>query len=286
MAELVKQITQAGTPHVPNEPTLALRDVAVAYAAGSAGHTLSNGTQYALQDISFKVEPGEQIAIVGPNGAGKSTLLKLIVGTVKPSRGAVQMYGYAPDEHICIAYVPQRSQIDWSFPATVEDVVMMGRIGRIGLFRRPRRTDWSAVNSALDRVNALPFAKKQIGELSGGQQQRVFIARALAQGAELLLLDEPLAGLDAPSQEAILQILAGLRPDGVTVLIATHDLQLAAQRFDKVMLLNRRIVAFGAGSSVLTNANLLAAYGGHMHVLDNGEMLLTDGCCDDDGQPL
>lgn len=192
------------------------------------------------------------------------------------------MYGQGPAGHICIAYVPQRNQIDWSFPVTVEDVVMMGRVGQIGLFRWPRRRDWAVVRHCLERVDATHLAHKQIGELSGGQQQRVFIARALAQEAELLLLDEPLAGLDVPSQEKIFHILDGLRPDGVTVLVATHDLNLAAERFDRVMLLNRRVIAFDRPEKVLTPEHLLAAYGGHTHVfaVDGETVVLTDTCCD------
>jgi ABC-type Mn2+/Zn2+ transport system ATPase subunit len=193
------------------------------------------------------------------------------------------MCGHEPDRHTCIAYVPQRSQIDWSFPVTVEDVVLMGRVGRMGLFRRARRGDWAAVQASLARVDATHLAKQQIGELSGGQQQRVFIARALAQEASLLLLDEPLMGLDAPSQQAIFEILAALRPDGVTVMVATHDLNLAAARFDRVLLLNKVVVAFDRGSDVLTAENLVAAYGGHVHRIGEAEeMLLADSCCGGD----
>ncbi|MEA3337299.1 MAG: metal ABC transporter ATP-binding protein [Chloroflexota bacterium] len=283
MDDLVRPRAYRGTVHTLDAPTLEMQNVYVAYAAGGNGATVNKAEQYALQAVSFQAEVGEQIAVVGPNGAGKSTLFKLIVGTIKPSRGTVQLYGHSPDKHICIAYVPQRSQIDWSFPATVEDVVMMGRVGRIGLFRRPKKQDWELVRASLDRVNANHLARKQIGELSGGQQQRVFIARALAQEAELLLLDEPLSGLDLPSQQAIFKVLESLRPDGVTVLLATHDLTLAAERFDRVMLLNRRLVAFDRGPSVLTAENLLAAYGGHMHRIDEeGAMLLADTCCDHD----
>lgn len=283
MAEIIHPKAYRGAVHHPDAPTLEMRDVDVAYAAGGNGISVSDGIQYALQKISFQVDLGEQIAVVGPNGAGKSTLFKLIVGTLQPSRGVVKMYGHSPDEHICIAYVPQRSQIDLGFPATVEDVVMMGRVGRIGLFRRPSRRDWAHVRASLERVNATHLAKKQIGELSGGQQQRIFIARALAQEAELLLLDEPLTGLDIPSQHAIFEVLEGLRPDQVTVLVATHDLQMAAERFDRVMLLNKRLIAFDNGPAVLTAENLLAAYGGHMHRIgQNGTMLLDDGCCGDE----
>lgn len=282
MAEIVRQIAHRGVAHEHGRPTLEMQGVTVAYAAGINGVTTTRGTDYALKDVSFQVGAGERIAVVGPNGAGKSTLFKLIVGTLKPSQGDVTIFGHGPSGHICIAYVPQRSQIDWGFPVTVEDVVMMGRVGQIGFFRWPRRRDWAVVHHSLERVGTAHLARKQIGELSGGQQQRVFVARALAQEAELLLLDEPLTGLDLPSQEAIFEILDGLRPDGVTVLVATHDLNLAAERFDRVMLLNRKIVALGAATAVLTTDNLLAAYGGHMTVLNDGDMLLADTCCDHD----
>ena len=286
MTQLMNALAGRGVKHNPQTPSLQMTDVAVAYAAGLQEVSLGsggNGRVYALQEISFTAQKGERIAVVGPNGAGKSTLFKLIVGTVKPSLGQVQIFGHGPDGHICIGYVPQRNEIDWSFPVTVEDVVMMGRVGQIGLFRWPRRADWEVVRASLARVSATHLAKKQIGELSGGQQQRIFIARALAQEAELLLLDEPLNGLDVPSQQAIFDVLDGLRPDGVTVLVATHDLQLAADRFDKIMLLNHRIVAFAEPTAVLTSENLLQAYGGHMHHLPNSEEnILVDDCCGHD----
>ena len=280
MSAFVSKITTRGVKHQTTAPTLELKNVSVAYAEGANGITSSRSDQFALQNITFQVEAGERIAVVGPNGAGKSTLFKLIVGTLKPSQGEVNVYGQGPGGHICIAYVPQRSQIDWAFPVTVEDVVMMGRVGQIGLFRWPRRRDWDLVRASLERVNARHLAKKQIGELSGGQQQRIFIARALAQEAELLLMDEPLAGLDVPNQEAIFTTLDSLRPDGVTVLVATHDLNLAAERFDRMMLLNKKIVAFDVATDVLQPDKLLQAYGGHMHILDDQDILLTDECCD------
>ena len=280
MSALVKKVVSKGVPHAPDTPTLVLQNVSVIYAGGSNGLTTTRGEQYALQDVSCQVKPGERIAIVGPNGAGKSTLFKLIVGTVKPSRGVVDVYGNEPGRHICIAYVPQRNQIDWSFPVTVEDVVMMGRVGQIGLFRWPRRQDWQVVRQSLERVGVAHLGQKQIGELSGGQQQWVFMARALAQEAELLLLDEPLTGLDIPSQEAIFEILDSLRPEAVTVMVATHDLNLAAERFDRVMLLNHRLVAFDVPTAVLQPHYLLQAYGGHIHVIGEGaEAMVVDSCC-------
>ncbi len=279
MSELVHQINYRGIDHDPASPTLEMEHVYALYNGGSGnGET---GQAYALEDITFQAHRGERLAVVGPNGAGKSTLFKLIVGTLEPYKGDVRLYGHAPGEHICIAYVPQRSQIDWTFPATVEDVVMMGRVGQIGLFKRPSKRDWEVVKQSLERANAAHLARKQIGELSGGQQQRVFIARSLAQQAELLLLDEPLTGLDAPSQDSFFQILDSLRDDGVTILVATHDLNLAVERFDRVMLINRRLIALGSGEEVLASDNLLAAYGGQMRrVGEEGEMLFTDTCCD------
>lgn len=279
MTKFVRQITHHGIQHIPDTPAVEMRNVSVAYAEGNSGATTTRVTGYALREINFSIPQGEQVAVIGPNGAGKSTLLKLIAGTIKPSEGMVLMHGAVPSEHICIAYVPQRSQLDLSFPVTVEDVVMMGRVRQIGLFRRPGRQDWEYVRASLERVNASNLAKSQIGELSGGQQQRVFIARALAQETDLLLLDEPLNGLDTPSQEKIFEILRSLRPDGVTVLVATHDLHLAAERFDQVMLLNKRMLAFGPGPGVITPENLLAAYGGHVHQFGEGGVMVVDDCC-------
>lgn len=253
---------ERGIPHRQTAPCLALMDVSVVYVGGGNGRTHREGQDIALSHISFQLESGQRMAVVGPNGAGKSTLMKLIVGTVQPTEGRVEIFGSGPGGHICIAYVPQRNEIDWAFPATVEDVVMMGRVGQIGLFRRPRRGDKTIVAESLARVGAAHLARKQIGELSGGQQKRVFIARALAQEAELLLLDEPLNGLDLPSQEAIFEILNGVQQAHVAVLMTTHDLSLAAERFDQILLLNRQIVALGSPTAVLTPEHLLQAYGG------------------------
>jgi ABC-type Mn2+/Zn2+ transport system ATPase subunit len=252
-----------GTSHHTNTPALEIQNATVAYTAGVNGITARDGF-CALENITCRIERGQRIAIVGPNGAGKSTLFKLIVGTVKPNSGYIQVYGHGPTTHTCIGYVPQRSQIDWTFPVTVEDVVMMGRVGQIGLFRWPGSQDRRIVKTSLERVQAGHLAKKQIGELSGGQQQRVFIARALAQEAELLLLDEPLSGLDIPSQQAIFAILDSLKAEGVTVIMATHDLDLAAERFDRILLLNRRVVAFDVPTAVFQPHYLLQAYGGHI----------------------
>jgi ABC-type Mn2+/Zn2+ transport system ATPase subunit len=247
-----------------------VENLAVRYESGAA-----------LDDVTFELCAGERVAAVGPNGAGKSTLFKVIAGVLRPTSGQVNVYGQAPGGHICIAYVPQRSQVDWKFPVNVADVVMMGRVRRLGLFRWPRRQDWEFVQEALESVGMDHLAKRQIGELSGGQQQRVFIARALAQGAELMLMDEPLTGLDVNSREAIFNILEKLRERNVTIMLSTHDLNLAAERFDRLMLLNRQLLGFGQAHEIFTPELLNQAYSGHMRLINtaNGTMFVSDGCC-------
>ncbi len=232
----------------------------------------------ALEAVSFRVQSGERVAVVGPNGAGKTTLFKLITGILKPSAGAIRIHGHGPGSHICVAYLPQHTQVDWNFPVTVREVVMMGRVRNIGLFHWARRRDWMVVDGALAQVGMAAHRDRQIGELSGGQQQRVFLAQAVAQEADIVLLDEPLAGLDVPSQESIFEILDGFRQRGVAVLLATHDLNLAAEQFDRVMLLNRRLIGFGAPDAVFTRESLMEAYGDHLHVLsgENGALFIAD----------
>jgi manganese/iron transport system ATP-binding protein len=236
---------------------------------------------YALKDIDFRLEPGNRIAVVGPNGAGKSTLFKIIAGVLQPTSGQVMVYGHGPRGHICIAYVPQRSQVDWSFPVSVADVVLMGRVGMIGYLRHPSGGDRAYVRQCLEVVGMQELADRQIGELSGGQQQRMFIARALAQEAELMLMDEPLTGLDVPSQESIFSILDELRKRQVTVMVATHDLNMAAERFDQIMLLNTELLAFGDTADVYTIDNLKATYGEHLRVVEagNGVAMLGETDC-------
>jgi manganese/iron transport system ATP-binding protein len=265
----------AHTPHKPDQAILDVQHLTVNYEGRSA-----------LENITFHLHTGERVAVVGPNGAGKSTLFKVVAGVLPPNSGEVKISGYGPHGHICIAYVPQRSQVDWRFPASVADVVMMGRIGQVGFFRWPRRADWKTVHAALEAVDMDSMADRQIGELSGGQQQRTFLARALAQEAELVLMDEPLNGLDTPSQEAILSLLDSLRQQKITVMVATHDLGQAASRFDRVMLLNRKLVSFGAPQEVLTSENLIRAYGGHAQLIRgaDGSTTLADTCCDGEEQ--
>ena len=240
-------------------------------------------SRLALDDVSFQLHHGERVAVVGPNGAGKSTLFKAIAGVLKPISGEIKVYGHGPGGHICIAYLSQRSQVDWSFPVTVSDVVMMGRIGKLGLLHWPKHRDWEIVRQALVDVGLEELANRQIGELSGGQQQRMFIARALAQEAELMLMDEPLTGLDIGSQESIFTFLDDLQGRGVTVMVATHDLDLAARRFDRVMLLNQRLLGFGVPEQVFTPEQLMSAYGGHIHLVETDDQLLVvaDTCCDE-----
>ncbi len=261
--------------HDAQAPSLELEHVYVSYDGIPA-----------LDDVTFTVDRGEQVAVVGPNGAGKSTLFNVIAGIIKPHKGKVSVYGSGPNRHICVGYVPQRNRIDWRFPVTIKDTVMMGRIGKMGMFHWPSSRDQRIVKDALAQVDMLSFAQRQIGELSGGQQQRVFLARALAQEAELLLLDEPLSGLDMPSQETFLGILSMLQGKGITMLIATHDLNQASDLFPKIMLLNHRLVAYGGPQDVLTEAVLTEAYGNQMHVVTTGEgnVVVTDTCCSG-GQP-
>lgn len=199
--------------HHTDLPILELQNVTLRYETGAV-----------LQDINLRLQTGDKIAVVGPNGAGKSTLFKIIAGVLTPSNGTVNVFGQGPDGHICISYLPQRSQVDWRFPVSVADVVMMGRVGKLGLFHWPRRKDWEIVRRSLDEVGLSDFARRQIGELSGGQQQRMFIPRALAQEAELMLMDEPLSGLDVNSEEAIYSLLDKLCQRKITLLVSTHDL--------------------------------------------------------------
>ena len=241
--------------------------------------TVSYNGKHALEGVCFSVQAGERVAIVGPNGAGKSTLFKAMVGLLQPSQGRTETNGAE------FGYVTQRSAVDWAFPVTVHDVVMMGRIGKMGWLRWQRPIDREIVRQCLEQVAMIEYADRQIGELSGGQQQRVFIARALAQEATILLMDEPFTGVDAPSQETILTILERLNQQGVTVLVSTHDLNLAVERFDRLALLNGQLIAYGPPQQAVTPETLAAAYGGQ--AVWRGEdyaMVLGDiDCCGERG---
>jgi manganese/iron transport system ATP-binding protein len=241
--------------------------------------TVGYNGQTALDDVSLSVEAGERVAIVGPNGAGKSTLFKAMVGLLRPRSGSVRTQGAE------IGYVTQRSAVDWRFPVTVFDVVMMGRIAKMGWLRWQRARDRQIVRHCLEQVGMLELGNRQIAELSGGQQQRTFIARALAQETTVLLMDEPFAGVDTPSQEAILEIMDRLREQHTTVLVSTHDLNLAVERFDRLALLNRRLVAFGPPREVISPEILAQAYGGQAVWRGEGYALVLGdiGCCDAEG---
>jgi len=257
--------------HQPDQPILDVRAVSVRYEGRAA-----------LSDVSFHLHAGEHVAVVGPNGAGKSTLFKLVAGVLAPAAGEVRVSGSQPGRHVCIAYLPQRSQVDWRFPVSVADVVMMGRIAKLGFLGNPKKRDWDFVHAALATVGMSDLAKRQIGQLSGGQQQRMFIARSLAQEAELMLMDEPLTGLDTPSQESLLSLLIELQQKRVTVMVATHDLEQAAQYFDRIMLLNHRVIAFGQAREVLKPEILSQAYGSRLHIVNGQPNLaaLDEPCCE------
>lgn len=221
----------------------------------------------ALEGITFNIETGQRVAVVGPNGAGKTTLFRVIAGVIPPSQGSIRIHAHAAGQHVCVGYVPEHSQVNLDFPASVKDVVMMGRVGEIGMLRQPRQSDWRAVEQALDSIGLRDLESQHFGALSAGQRQRVFLAQTVAQGAQIVLLDEPLSGLDVPAQEALMEILEQLRRQAITVLVATHDLNFAQQHFDRVMLLNRRLIAYGEPAAVLTPDHLSAAYRGKLHVV-------------------
>ncbi|MEP7359783.1 MAG: metal ABC transporter ATP-binding protein [Anaerolineales bacterium] len=254
-------------------PALELTDVSAGYGRGPA----------AFQGVSFSVQPGERVAIAGPNGAGKSTLFKVIVGLMPHLSGDVRVHGHSHHAGDCpsIGYVPQRDSVDWRFPLSVLDVVITGTIREVGWLRWPGRKQRQGAQAALAQVGLAELAGRPIADLSGGQQQRVFIARALAQQADVLLLDEPFAGVDVEAREAIFAILDGLRQRGVTVLLSTHDLEMAAARFDRLLLLNKRLIADDFASQALTPTRLAAAYGGRITLWQDGKPIsvTTDDCC-------
>jgi manganese/zinc/iron transport system ATP- binding protein len=215
-----------------------------------------------LWDIDLTVPRGVLAAVIGPNGAGKTTLIKAILGLVRPISGEIHVLGEPFSPHRgCVAYVPQRSSVDWDFPTTALDVVLMGTYGRLGWFRRPGRRERQEALEALERVGMRELAHRQIGQLSGGQQQRIFLARALVQHAPLILLDEPFQGVDAVTEQTIVTLLRQLKDQGHTILVVHHDLQTAAQYFDWVILLNVRLIASGPTVSTFNLENLQRTYG-------------------------
>ncbi len=222
-----------------------------------------------LWDIDFTLPEGKLVGIVGPNGAGKTTLIKAALGLVPLASGKVEIYGksYAEQRHM-VGYVPQRESVDWDFPVTVRDVVLMGTYGKLGWFRRPGRAEREVADRCLEQVGMTALANRQIRQLSGGQQQRVFLARALAQDAQVYFFDEPFSGVDAATEAAIVKLLQSLRASGKTVLLVHHDIQTVREYFDYVILLNMRLIACGPVDTTFTNENLQKTYGGRLTILD------------------
>lgn len=255
-------------PHSLHEPDLAVHveDLTVSYHSKPV-----------LWDIDFDIPPGVMAAIVGPNGAGKSTLIKSILGLVKPTAGHVTIFGRPyKNQRRKVGYVPQRSSVDWDFPTTALDVVTMGLYGQLGWLRRPGRRERDKALDALARVGMQDYADRQISQLSGGQQQRVFLARALVQDADIYFLDEPMAGVDATTEKAIVRILHTLRDAGKTVIVVHHDLQTVRSYFDWLLIVNIRVIAQGPVSTVYTAENLRRAYGGQIALIDRDAVLGAD----------
>jgi len=234
----------------------------------------------ALWDVTLDIASGLRLAVLGPNGAGKSTLFKAIMGLLPLRSGHILIHGEPPGRRaVQVAYVPQREDIDLRFPVSVRDVVMMGRYGRIGWFRRSGRADRLAVERAMERLDILHLADKPIGELSSGQMQRAFLARALAQEADILLLDEPFTGVDAPTENAIYIVLDDLKTRGITVLLATHDLDKALSHFDDLLLVNGTVVACGCAEDVFKPEILRRVFGSQITLMPSGDRIMaaTDG---------
>lgn len=256
----------AGVRSDPPVTSIRLTDVSVGYE-----------DRPVLEDVDLELRSGDLAAVVGPNGGGKSTLLKLIAGLLRPWSGRIEVLGGPPGAHArAVAYVPQAEAVDWGFPVAVGDVVMMGRYPRLGPLRRPARRDHDAVAAALDQVGMGSFVQRQIGALSGGQRRRVFLARALASEPDLYLLDEPVTGVDAATQEDLMAVLDAEARAGKTVIASTHDLASAAEHFRSIIAVNRTIVAQGDARLVLDTDVLLRTYGGHLLFVGEKGVLLDD----------
>lgn len=247
-------------------PGIRVRDAAVIYRNG---HT-------ALRDASFEIPTGTITALVGVNGSGKSTLFKAIMGFVRLARGEITVLGMSANAALkrnLIAYVPQSEEVDWNFPVLVEDVVMMGRYGHMGMLRIPRRADHDAVATALERVDMSEFRQRQIGELSGGQKKRVFLARALAQDSRVILLDEPFTGVDVKTEDQIIRLLRELRDEGRVMLVSTHNLGSVPEFCDRTVMIKGTVLAHGPTDEIFTQHNLERAFGGVLRhfVIDQGQ---------------
>ncbi len=245
-------------------------------AVSVLGLTVSYGERPVLRSVSFDVPAGQIVGVVGPNGAGKSTLLRAVLGLIPLDAGSIALGGQPISQ--CrnrVAYVPQTEAVDWDFPVTAQDVVLMGRYGRLGWFGRPGHSDRTAAVEALRLVDMTEYAHRHIRQLSGGQQQRVFLARALCQDADILLLDEPFAGVDAATEQAIFDLITELATQGKTLIVVNHDLSVL-DRFDIVLLLNQQVVAFGPTKQVVNDRNLHRTYGGRLTLLDRADTALRE----------
>lgn len=259
----------------------------------SASHitvTYRNG-HTALRDSSFETPTGSITALVGINGSGKSTLFKAIMGFVRLSRGSITVFGMPVRNALkknLVAYVPQSEDVDWNFPVLVEDVVMMGRYGHMNFLRQPKDVDYAAVTDALQRVNMLPFRKRQIGELSGGQKKRVFLARAIAQEAKVILLDEPFTGVDVKTEDQIIALLKEIRKSGAVMLVSTHNLGSVPEFCDRTVLIKGTVLKYGPTSEIFTEENLTKTFGGALrHQVVSPQQTLTGvDVVSDDEDPL
>lgn len=256
---------------LPIDPArLEFRNVSVKY-----------GSRHAIEDVSIQVPHGARVAVVGPNGAGKSTLFKALVSLLPLDTGNIYIHGRPLGHHLdCVAYVPQREEVDWHFPVTVRDVVMMGRYGRLGLLKQPGQKDRTAVDRALQQMEIDHLSNRSIQDLSGGQQQRVFLARALAQQPHILVMDEPFNGVDTITRDATLRLLKDLTTRDVTMMVSTHDFLLAREHFDLVLLINRKVIAFGTPVEVFTTEHVSLAFQSQMMLIDGA--LVVDQCCGDE----
>ncbi len=235
-----------------------------------SGITVAYQRKAVVEDVSFTLPEGKLVALIGPNGAGKSTLLKAILGLIPSIGGKVSIYGDSYKQmRSRVGYVPQRESVDWDFPTDALDVVMMGRYGHLGWIKRPGRREKELAMATLDKVGMADYARRQISQLSGGQQQRVFLARALAQEADLYFMDEPFAGVDAATEKAIIALLEELKHTGKTVLVVHHDLSTVEEYFDHVLLLNKKLIAAGPVENTFTPELLHETYGGKLAIVSS-----------------
>lgn len=287
------------TDSIDRPARLAPQTVRPASSDAGAGIAVSNATvtyrngHTALRDASFRIPTGTIAALVGVNGSGKSTLFKAIMGFVRLAGGDIRVLGMPVNEALrknLVAYVPQAEEVDWNFPVLVEDVVMMGRYGHMGMLRIPRAADREAVDTALERVNMSAFRKRQIGELSGGQRKRVFLARALAQDGRVILLDEPFTGVDVKTEDQIIALLRELRDEGRVMLVSTHNLGSVPEFCDRTILIRGTVLAYGLTDETFTQENLEQTFGGVLrHFVLNeadGGRARAIGVITDDERPL